>query len=105
MAWKGYKKPLETKDLWDLNDEDKSRAVVPTFDKFWSAKLRKNIESGDRKKTVSLLAVLLQTLGLTFFLGSLLKVIPDLLVFVSPQILKYFGNMNHSNSKKTLPKS
>jgi len=35
LAWKGYKKPLTTNDLWDLNPEDKSAALVPLFDKYW----------------------------------------------------------------------
>lgn len=40
------------------------------------------------KPFVSILPALLKTFGGTFFFGAALKVIPDLLVFVSPQILK-----------------
>lgn len=42
MAWRGYKKPLETADLWDLNTKDKSRSVVPRFDKHWEKSLSKH---------------------------------------------------------------
>lgn len=41
LIWKGYKKPLESKNLWDLNQKDKSRAVVPRFDKHWEYSLKK----------------------------------------------------------------
>ena len=87
MAWKGYKKPLEVQDLWELNPEDKSRAVVPIFDKHWSAKLKRNME-GERKTTIGILPVLIQAFGAAFFMGALLKFIPDLLAFASPQILE-----------------
>ena len=41
MIWKGYKKPLEGKDLCDMNFDDKARNVVPRFDKHWEKSLRK----------------------------------------------------------------
>ncbi|KAL1454350.1 hypothetical protein WDU94_010619, partial [Cyamophila willieti] len=40
-AWLGYKKPLEAKDLFDLNHEDMSREVVSVFDRHWKESLRK----------------------------------------------------------------
>lgn len=44
MAWKGYKKPLEASDLWDLNARDKSKSVVPRFDKHWENSLKKGMK-------------------------------------------------------------
>uniref|UniRef100_A0A7N6BS14 ATP-binding cassette, sub-family C (CFTR/MRP), member 3 n=1 Tax=Anabas testudineus TaxID=64144 RepID=A0A7N6BS14_ANATE len=35
MAIKGYKMPLEAKDLWSLNQRDSSKAMVPTLLKEW----------------------------------------------------------------------
>ncbi|KAK2820903.1 hypothetical protein Q5P01_023862 [Channa striata] len=35
MAIKGYKMPLETKDLWSLNERDSSKVMVPTLFKEW----------------------------------------------------------------------
>ena len=35
MAVKGYKLPLEAKDLWSLNKHDSSQAVVPRFLEEW----------------------------------------------------------------------
>lgn len=41
LAWKGFKKPLETGDLWSMNPEDMAHEIVPRFDKYWNAKLNK----------------------------------------------------------------
>lgn len=41
LAWTGYRRPLETKDLWNMNYEDSSREVVPVFDKHWERSLIK----------------------------------------------------------------
>lgn len=41
LAWRGFRKPLETKDLWNMNPEDTSKEVVPKFDKYWEETLRK----------------------------------------------------------------
>ncbi len=42
MAIQGYKKPLESKDLWVLNKEDSSQVVVPKFEKEWKKETAKN---------------------------------------------------------------
>ena len=40
LIWTGYKNPLETKDLWDLDENDKSRSVVPKYDRNWEKALQ-----------------------------------------------------------------
>lgn len=35
LAWTGFRKPLETKDLWAMNPEDCAPEIVPLFDKYW----------------------------------------------------------------------
>ncbi|XP_059352167.1 multidrug resistance-associated protein 1-like isoform X3 [Daphnia carinata] len=107
LIWKGYRKPLETVDLWDLNNRDKSKSVVPRFEKHWQKALSKQAkkpsepratygaENGGvsfkptptNKKIVSVLPALCKTFAPEFLLGSLLKLMQDLLAFVSPQIL------------------
>nr|QST14986.1 ABCC1-2 protein [Diaphanosoma celebensis] len=112
MAWKGYKRPLEMKDLWDLNNGDKSKTVVPRFDLQWEKSLRKRVKSdatkatfavtangegvdfkavGERhdKTVISVLPALCRTFGSEFLFGAVLKLFQDLLAFVSPQILKF----------------
>lgn len=35
LAMKGYKMPLEAKDLWSLNQRDSSKVMVPQLLKEW----------------------------------------------------------------------
>lgn len=35
MVWKGFKKPLEYSDLWDLNPQNMTKEVRPVFEKHW----------------------------------------------------------------------
>lgn len=41
LAWQGFRKPLETTDLWDMKHEDTAKVVVPLFDKYWQKSLKK----------------------------------------------------------------
>ena len=41
MVVSGYKKALETSDLWDLNERDHSDHVVPIFMKHLNKELEK----------------------------------------------------------------
>lgn len=41
LTWKGFKNPLEKKDLWDLNPADSAAEIVPTFEKHWQNTLSK----------------------------------------------------------------
>jgi len=108
LAWKGFRKPLEVKDLWNMNPEDTAREIVPVFDKHWNETLHKasNVPSPkasfrkrsgnvdfvggrQRKKCqASILPALCKTFGPTFVFGSLLKLVQDVLTFVQPQLLK-----------------
>ncbi|XP_061089118.1 ATP-binding cassette sub-family C member 3 isoform X4 [Conger conger] len=49
MAIKGYRKPLENKDLWSLNKQDSSGVVVPKLLWEWKAE-NSRIQSGDHEK-------------------------------------------------------
>lgn len=41
LAWKGFKKPLETSDLWSMNPEDTASEIIPKFDKHWNKRVQK----------------------------------------------------------------
>lgn len=41
MAIKGYKMPLQVKDLWSLNQRDSSKTMVPKLLKEWEKELTK----------------------------------------------------------------
>ncbi|XP_072401337.1 multidrug resistance-associated protein 1 isoform X3 [Diabrotica undecimpunctata] len=120
LAWKGFKKPLETKDLWDINVEDSSRELVPVFEKYWSQTLKKaesasptqvahakfksdaasvDFVNNKKKKQASILPPLLKCFGPIYFFGALLKLIQDLLTFVSPQILGFLISYTRFNQE------
>ncbi|KAI4461008.1 atp-binding cassette sub-family c [Holotrichia oblita] len=109
LAWKGYRNPLETKDLWDMNPEDSAYEVVPKFDKNWQKIVKKahgtqsihhtnaayktdpasvDFVDSTTKKQASILPALVKTFGPMFLFGAFLKALQDILTFVSPQILR-----------------
>ncbi|XP_025986918.1 multidrug resistance-associated protein 1 isoform X4 [Solenopsis invicta] len=113
LAWKGFRKPLETSDLWSMNPEDMATEIVPKFDKYWNKSLRKTDEliwtyfrvesakasyrkasgqvdfnSSRKKKIASILPPICKAFGATFMFGAFLKLIQDIMTFISPEILK-----------------
>uniref|UniRef100_V5I844 ABC-type glutathione-S-conjugate transporter n=1 Tax=Anoplophora glabripennis TaxID=217634 RepID=V5I844_ANOGL len=108
LAWTGFRKPLETTDLWDMNPEDTAKEVVPLFEKNWlkvleksrsysatqNAQFKSDIDSvafvnSKKKKEASVLPALLKSFWPMFVFGSILKLVQDVLTFASPQILGY----------------
>ncbi|CAK8671759.1 unnamed protein product [Clavelina lepadiformis] len=112
MIMKGYKRPLVDSDLWDLNRVDKAGRVSRRFLKIWNAekaKFKKQqqeagnvpnnthfentdeevlIEQPDEKKKMpSLFKALLKSYGPFFLVSTFLKILNDVLTFVSPQLL------------------
>ncbi|XP_044271381.1 multidrug resistance-associated protein 1 isoform X1 [Tribolium madens] len=108
LAWRGFRRPLVDSDLWDMKPEDSASEVVPTFEKHWKRILQKcesnsptrqtrasykldsarvDIVNSSIKKQASILPALIKAFGPTFVFGALLKLIQDLLTFVSPHIL------------------
>uniref|UniRef100_A0AAR2LDB0 ATP-binding cassette, sub-family C (CFTR/MRP), member 3 n=1 Tax=Pygocentrus nattereri TaxID=42514 RepID=A0AAR2LDB0_PYGNA len=114
LAIKGYKNPLETKDLWSLNKQDCSDTVVPELLREWevekskakryetvqcSGKEANHVEVSpeevevllsDRKKShqPSFLRALLRAFGPYFLIGSAFKLLQDLITFINPQLLR-----------------
>lgn len=41
FAWQGFKRPLESTDLWAMNPEDTASEVIPKFDKYWNKTVKK----------------------------------------------------------------
>jgi len=44
LAWKGFRHPLEVKDLWDMNPEDMCKEVAPQFINSWEKAVKKAAE-------------------------------------------------------------
>ncbi|XP_072208129.1 ATP-binding cassette sub-family C member 3 isoform X6 [Excalfactoria chinensis] len=116
FAIRGYKKPLEDKDLWSLNEDDVSKNIVQKLSREWDkekAECEQKEDVAYRKKSnhalnhvgdgpeeaevlirgkrhnrkPSFLKALLRTFGPYFLIGSFFKLIQDLLSFVNPQLL------------------
>ncbi|KAE8736524.1 ABC-transporter, subfamily C member 18, partial [Frankliniella occidentalis] len=92
LAWKGYKRPLEERDLWELNPMDLSSGVLPKFFSHWNKQNKKAdakaFATGQPKKLVSVLPALFRSFGGPFLFAAAMELVGDMLVFVSPQILK-----------------
>lgn len=110
----GYKRPLVTDDLWDMKPEDQSIEVSPLFLKYWNKSVAKhaqpepangiasatftkssasvNFSTKQNKKQASILPALCKAFGPTFLFGSCLKLVQDLMTFISPQILRMIIN-------------
>ncbi|NWZ46621.1 MRP3 protein, partial [Haliaeetus albicilla] len=116
MAILGYKRPLEDKDLWSLNEDDTSKIIVQQLSKEWdkekaeckqkedvtymkkSNHVLNHVGDGPEEAEVlirdkkhnrkpSFLKALWRTFGPYFLIGSFFKLIQDLLSFVNPQLL------------------
>ncbi|XP_075034070.1 ATP-binding cassette sub-family C member 3 isoform X2 [Mixophyes fleayi] len=115
MAILGYKRPLEEKDLWSLNEDDTSKSAVSKLVTEWEKeknKLRTKevqyikteeaelnhvdekptesdvlIVNNKKKAEPSFLKVLIKAFGPYFLIGSIFKLFQDLLSFVNPQLL------------------
>ncbi|NWV57761.1 MRP3 protein, partial [Daphoenositta chrysoptera] len=116
MAIHGYKRPLEDKDLWSLNEDDTSKTIVQQLSKEWDREKAECKEKEDvsymkksnhvlnhvgdgpeeaevlirdkkHNRKPSFLKALLRTFGPYFLIGSFFKLIQDLLSFVNPQLL------------------
>uniref|UniRef100_A0A673I337 Multidrug resistance-associated protein 1 n=1 Tax=Sinocyclocheilus rhinocerous TaxID=307959 RepID=A0A673I337_9TELE len=121
----GYKRPLEEKDLWSLNTEDKSQRVVPQLVRRWDQEYKtlyspKRAARGEKKdgqpieeseillaKTLqktgepSLFCALCRTFGPYFLVSSLYKIIHDILMFVGPEILRLLIQFVNDSSAPT----
>ncbi|KAK9886056.1 hypothetical protein WA026_014839 [Henosepilachna vigintioctopunctata] len=115
LAWLGYKKPLVVDDLWDLSHDNSAQEIIPRFSEHWNRtliKFQRNFHKHDysnvsfkpdsenvgfsdttnKKKEASILPALVKSFGATYFFGAALKLLVDILVFVSPQVLSLLIN-------------
>uniref|UniRef100_A0A8C3AE20 ATP-binding cassette, sub-family C (CFTR/MRP), member 3 n=1 Tax=Cyclopterus lumpus TaxID=8103 RepID=A0A8C3AE20_CYCLU len=99
LAIKGYKTPLENKDLWSLNQRDSSKVMVPKLLQEWEKELAKAKSSPEEVEVLlsnqkaasrqpSFLRALIKTFGPYFLIGSAYKLLQDVITFVNPQLLR-----------------
>lgn len=112
MALKGYRKPLEEQDLWDLRAEDQSKEIMPVFAIHWNNTVQsnkldrsqkspaleqalkegkvyfENPKASKTKKDSSVLPAICKSFAGIFLFGAFLELIKDILTFASPEILR-----------------
>ncbi|XP_013102325.2 multidrug resistance-associated protein 1 isoform X3 [Stomoxys calcitrans] len=112
MAWRGYRNPLEEKDLWDLRPQDSCKEVMPIFAYYWNKNVRKNYKvdpsqpkvkfsngkvsfdnphgdkNGRKKGEASIMPPIIKSFGGVFLFGSMMKLFTDVLTFAQPQVLR-----------------
>uniref|UniRef100_A0A8C2DGR4 Multidrug resistance-associated protein 1 n=1 Tax=Cyprinus carpio TaxID=7962 RepID=A0A8C2DGR4_CYPCA len=117
----GYKRPLEEKDLWSLNTEDKSQRVVPQLVCRWDQECNKVKRSAREEKKdgqpieeseilltktlqktgdPSLFCALCRTFGPYFLVSSLYKIIHDILMFIHNIFLNFVKALVITNAAR-----
>ncbi|XP_055636693.1 multidrug resistance-associated protein 1-like isoform X2 [Toxorhynchites rutilus septentrionalis] len=104
FAWKGFRNPLVTDDMYDINPQDASRELVPPFDKYWY----ESVEKGRQKQIVtdkkagksnvdysphnptngSVLPAIVKAYGGPFWFAGLLQLAISGLWFASPYLMQ-----------------
>ncbi|GAV06013.1 hypothetical protein RvY_16055 [Ramazzottius varieornatus] len=96
LVYKGWKKPLDEDDLWSTLPEDRTKLNVEILEKHWKAELQRRdrslaaVRAGKTKAKVyepSLTKALWKAYWSPLVFSGLLRVINDLSIFVSPQLL------------------
>ncbi|KAJ2726275.1 hypothetical protein GGI07_000752, partial [Coemansia sp. Benny D115] len=76
---KGFRKPLQMEDTWELGTEYRPDIVTKHFQRNWRDELRSN--------SPSLFRATMRTYGVAWALGGLYKLIKDLVSFLNPILL------------------
>uniref|UniRef100_A0A4W3I1D3 Multidrug resistance-associated protein 1 n=1 Tax=Callorhinchus milii TaxID=7868 RepID=A0A4W3I1D3_CALMI len=96
----GYKRPLEAKDLWSLNENDTSEKIVPELVYEWKKESNKEHENENTEQSEvlliqkkqnmepSLLKALCRAFGPYLMISFFFKIFHDVLVFASPEIMR-----------------
>lgn len=90
LTWRGWRRPLLEKDIYDINPEDTCFELVPPFDKYFkeSVKNRKNKKSASSKLTNgSITPAMSKAYGGPFWFSALLRLLSDALLLSTPIIL------------------
>ena len=83
VAWKGFRRPLKAKDLWELEEENEAVRIAKQFGSAWAC-------GKDRKagKPVKIMPALFKAFGGYYAIGSVVTVVPHLLDLLAPLILR-----------------
>ncbi|CAG7784814.1 unnamed protein product [Allacma fusca] len=120
LGWKGFKNPLQFKDVWRLLPEDEPSELNATFERHWQKDLeRKRLENVSSLKQVdertrlvqgyeaqetedivSIFPALCKTLWKFYVPATIIRVIPDTLAFVNPYIVRLIIDFVHGGKQE-----
>lgn len=90
LTWKGWRRPLTEKDIYDINPQDTCYELVPPFEKYF----KESVDKGKRKKNAnskrtngSITPALTKAYGGPFWFSALLRILSDALLLATPIIL------------------
>ncbi len=92
FVWSGFRKPLEVKDLWELNPDVATTGIVPLFEHHYDRSKRSAAAKKSAKATHSVIPALFFSFGASFFMGAVLRLACDLLAMLPPQVMKAMIN-------------
>lgn len=123
IMYKGWRRPLEMKDLWDIAPENKASSLVPVFQEKFDKNIQKSMRkyaanvpddhkplsemgSSDAKnknikrKDTSIVPVLWRCVWPQLIMGISLRFITDVALFINPKLLGLI--INHAGSDDPL---
>ena len=87
FAWKGWRRLLQTEDLWTLNFPNRCRAIIPLWDKHWTRSAGQ-AQPRNKERQASILPTLIRCFGADFACSAVLTAISSVLQFASPLVVK-----------------
>ncbi|KAK3859641.1 hypothetical protein Pcinc_034255 [Petrolisthes cinctipes] len=113
LVWQGYRKPLTQDTMWNLSHDNCANTIVSIWDKHWQRSFNKKGRRQPRSpsptahanysnnvvhvqphdtptapiKPISVLPTMIKTFGWQFLFGASLKLVHDIVQFVSPLLL------------------
>nr|XP_029719887.1 multidrug resistance-associated protein 1-like [Aedes albopictus] len=104
FTWRGFRNPLTTDDMYDINPQDAARELVPPFDKYWYESVEKgrhkqiaadkkagktNVDYKPHSQTNgSVLPAIVKAYGAPFWFAGLFQLAISGLQFASPYIMQ-----------------
>lgn len=98
LALLGHRKALAIEDLWELRDDLKVSTLMQPFNfqykrlsELTDKRSKSNLNGSSKnqsKRKVNIIRILVKNFGHSFLVGTTLKLVQDILQFISPQLLK-----------------
>uniref|UniRef100_A0A0K2TGK0 ATP-binding cassette sub-family C member 1 n=1 Tax=Lepeophtheirus salmonis TaxID=72036 RepID=A0A0K2TGK0_LEPSM len=97
LMWKGFKRPIKQKDLWDFIPSVNTALVNPHFLKHWNKiYTQTKFSNYPTSKSPSIFPALLRSYWPLLLKGAFAKLLHDLLLICSPMLLQYLILFSYS---------